>query len=561
MLSLTLNPGFVLLAAALGMLVLPRAARPVLMAGAAIVALWLLLGNEFGAVAAIAQMGLPVILLEIDELNRVFGLAILIAACAIAIGTQSRVNRYEDAALLMVMGGAVSALFLGDYLSFMAAAAVSSLGVALVAFASPTPDAGRAGARSLVWYGLESLVFLLGVALHLAAGGGQSTLTRLSADSVGSWLILASLLIRVGAPFAHVWIKDAVAHASPTGAAAISACSSILGVYALARFFPAEPILIPIGCAMIGLGAFYVLAEDDLRRAGAAALSAQCGLCIVLIGIGDPVALAAAEAVAFATVLTFAALQLAVGNLAARIGHGRVSLLAGAGASAPASTFLLLLAALAASFTPGFVSYAAVALALDALASWETRLIWALVLLFGGVAFAGLAVRPFIAAHRAGPAGRDPHHVSYALALSAILSWFLCLAMGVAPNWLFGLLSSQLSFDPLSLDRVGVQLQVLGAAGLAAALLAMPANVGALPERAWDVDRVYSGPLLALANTLGAWFRRGQEISGGALRRLSNDALDAMGREVRRMDRPYVSTGFLCWAVIAALVILPLFMS
>jgi formate hydrogenlyase subunit 3/multisubunit Na+/H+ antiporter MnhD subunit len=561
MFSLTLNPGFVLLAAALGMLVLPRTARPVLMAGAAIVALWLLLGNEFGAVAAIAQMGLPVILLEIDELNRVFGLAILISACAIAIGTQARVNRYEDAALLMVMGGAVSALFLGDYLSFMAAAAVSSLGVALVAFASPTPDAGRAGARSLVWYGLEGLVFLLGVALHLAAGGGQSTLTRLSADSAGSWLILASLLIRVGAPLAHVWIKDAVAHASPTGAAAISACSGILGVYALARFFPAEPILIPIGCAMIGLGALYILAEDDLRRAGAAALSAQCGVCLVLIGIGDPVAVAAAEAVAFATVLTFAALQLAIGNVAGRVGHARASMLAGAGATAPASTLLLLLAALAASFSPGFISFAALALALDALASWETRLLWALILALAGVVFAGLAVRPFIMAHRDGTAGQEPRHVSYALPLSAIVAWFLCLAMGVAPNWLFGLLSGQLSFDPFSFDRVGVLLQVLGAAGLATALLAAPTVSAALSERAWDVDRIYAGPVLEFANMLGAWFRRGQELTGGAIRRLSNDTLDALGRGVHRMDRPYVSTGVWCWAIVAAIVTLPLFIN
>ena len=204
MLTLTLNPGFVPIIVGLLMLAAPRMARGPMMAGAALLALWLLLDREFGAATAMAQMGLPVVLLSLDALNRIFGIGMLIVLIALAIYTNARRNRYEDAAILMLAGGSVSTLFVGDPISFVAAASLSGLAAAWTVFAAPQEHGNRAGVRLLIWHGLEGLLFLVGVALHLTANAGNSAWGQLNAGSFGGACIFAALMIRVGAPMASL---------------------------------------------------------------------------------------------------------------------------------------------------------------------------------------------------------------------------------------------------------------------------------------------------------------------------------------------------------------------
>ena len=90
MLAITLNPGFICIIAALLVLGAPQTLRAMTMAGAALLALLLLLNRDFGAEAAVAQMGLSVVLLDLDALNRIFGIAALIALMALSIFANAR---------------------------------------------------------------------------------------------------------------------------------------------------------------------------------------------------------------------------------------------------------------------------------------------------------------------------------------------------------------------------------------------------------------------------------------------------------------------------------------
>ena len=253
--ALTLNPGLVPIIAALLILAMPRTARSPMIVASALAAFWLLLDHEFGAGGAMVQMGLPVVPFKLDELNRIFGITLLIALIVIGIYSGARRNRYEDAAILLLAGSAVSALFVGDLISFVAALALGGLAAAWVVFASPLEGASRAGARLLIWHGLEGLLFLVGVAFHLSSGTAALAVGRLDITSIGGAFIFAALMIRVGAPAMHVWLKEVTSHASPTGAGALSSFTTRLGVYALARGFPSEPRLIWIGAAMVVVGA------------------------------------------------------------------------------------------------------------------------------------------------------------------------------------------------------------------------------------------------------------------------------------------------------------------
>lgn len=542
--ALTLNPGFVPLIAALLVLAMPRTMRSPMIVGSALAAFWLLLDHEFGAASAMAQMGLPVVLLNLDELNRIFGIALLIALIVIGIYSGARRNRYEDAAILLLAGSAVSALFVGDLISFVAALTLGGLAAAWVVFASPIEGANRAGARLLIWHGLEGLLFLVGVAFHLSAGAQASVVGRLDITSIGGGFIFAALMIRIGAPMAHVWLKDVVSHASPTGAGALSAFTTMVGVYTLARLFPSEPLLVWIGAAMIAIGAFYASAEDDVRRAGAYGLTMQTGLCVALVGVGTPLALAAAEGHAFAAILSFVALQLMLGAVLERHGSVRISQLAGVGRTMPISALLLIGCGLAVSAAPALVMFASQAAALEATAQWDLRWLWLVIWASPAVLLVSLLLRPALAAYTPLRDVRPIREAPFSMLLGAGLALFLCFAVGLAPRWLFDLMPAKIAFQPFVLDRIAPQLQLLGAAGVA--FLALRATRIVPREQGvelLDIDAMYRGPLaqagtwagvLAL-RVYGAWQSWTRRVSGAAGRGLQVLAAAC--------DRPYAPAG------------------
>ncbi len=540
MLALTPNPGFVLIFAALAVLVTPRGLSVATIAGAALLALWLLLDREFGAAAAMAQMGLPVVLLKLDALNRSFGIALLISLIAIAMYSGARRNRFEDAAILFLAGGAVSALFLGDLVSFVAAAALAGLAAAALVFVSPLEGANRAGVRLLMWHGLEGLLFLVGVAFHLSAGAESSVIARLDLNSLGGAFIFAALMIRVGAPLAHVWLKDVVSHASPIGGAALSVFTSMLGVYALARFFPAAPLLVPIGALMIVVGSFFAVALDDLRRAAAYGLTAQTGVSVALVGVGSPLALAGAEGNAFAAIFAFLTLQMALGNALHRLGHARVSGFDGLARTMPISAALIFFGGLAVASAPGLALFAAHAVALEAAGQWDLRALWALIAGGSGVLFVGLALRPALAAYSAAAAAKAGAEAPFSMLLGTALAAFFCVAIGVAPQWLYDLMPAELSFELYAPDRVAQQFELLGAAGVIYfVLLAMGVAPRARASRLLDIDALYRGPLAGAGRWLGVVMLRVYGAGRDAIATFSARAGAALGILISGFDRPY----------------------
>lgn len=562
MLAITLNPGFVCILAALIALGTPRGLRAPLIALAALAALWLMLDRDFGAASAARQMGLPVVLLNLDALNRIFGIAMLLSLIIIAICSGARRSRSEDAAILLLAGGAVSALFVGDIVSFVAAAALSGLASAWLVFASPLPGAAHSGVRLLVWHGLEGLLFLIGVAFQLSADRGSSIVGRLDVSTIGGAALFAALMLRVGAPLAHVWLKDAAAHASPVGAAALSVFSPMLGVYALARLFPAEQLLMPIGMSMVVLGLCFAIAEDDMRRVAASGQTAQIGVCVLLIGVGSPLAMAAAEGHAFTLIFAFLALQLVLGAILGRRGEVRVSKMEGVSRVMPITALLLAMAGLAAAGAPGSALYTTGAVALDATQQWDMEGAWALIAIASAASFVALMLRPTLAAFRG--AGRPPRleEAPFPMMLGCALAVFFCLSVGVAPGWLYGLLPTEVAFAPYALERAAPQLELLGAAGVmfilirAAKLVPVERTLHVL-----DADSFYRGPAAGAGRWLGVVLLRVYGTMRTSLARMGASSGKLFARITRSCDRPYrrQTPGVIQLATLVAAVALAIF--
>lgn len=548
--QLVLNPGFIPILAALLVLAAPTTARPPIMAISAVVAVSLLLGREFGAESEVANIGVRVVLLSLDPLNSIFGIGMLIALVLIAIYSNARRNRYEDAAILLLAGGAVSALFVGDWVSFVAAASLAGLAAAWVVFASPVENASRAGARLLIWHGLEGLLFLVGVGFHLSAGPENALLSTLkleaprvlTAEAAGNAFIFAAMMIRVGAPLAHVWLKDMVSHASSAGGVALSVFTTMLGVYALARVFPAEPLLVPIGAAMMVIGCFFAAGEDDLRRAAAYGMTAQAGVCVALIGVGSPLALAAAEGHAFTAIFAFALLQMTLGGVLQRMGDVRLSRFAGLARAMPITAALMFVGGLAVAGAPLLSPYVSLSVAYEATAQWQTRGLWALINATSAALFVSLALRPALAANRAADTFVKFNEAPFTMLLGGAVAAFFCIAVGLAPGWLYGLLPTALEFQPYAFERVAAQFELLGAAGVAYLVLRL---VRVAPKeraiRVLDVDVFYRGPMAAAGRWVGVVMLRLYGTWQTAVGRMSERGGAGMAAWTRSLDRPYLS--------------------
>ena len=112
---------------------------------------------------------------------------------------------------------------------------------------------------------LSGLLLLLGTLLHYQET--QSLLfTAFALDSLAHWLIFFAFGIQCAFPLLHNWLQDAYPHASASGTVALSAFTTKLAVYCLARAFAGTEYLLWIGAVMTAFPIFFAVIENDLRR-------------------------------------------------------------------------------------------------------------------------------------------------------------------------------------------------------------------------------------------------------------------------------------------------------
>jgi hypothetical protein len=188
--------------------------------------------------------------------------------------------------------------------------------------------------------------------------------------------------------------------------------------------------------------------------------------------------------------------------------------------------------------------FATLAVALDAVARLETNWIWLIAMAIAPAFLVAFALRPAFAAAAEGPT-RKIHEAPFSMLLGAAVASFFCISTGVAPGWLYGFLPSEMSYQPLSLSHLALQLEVLGAAGLAYATIWA---LGLSPRDSslwlWDVDAFYRGPLASLARWVGIIMLRLYGSAQEGVARLRNAGSSAVSVLVRRLDRPYAPNAF-----------------
>ncbi|GAA0569011.1 Na(+)/H(+) antiporter subunit D [Caenispirillum bisanense] len=450
---------------------------------------------------------------EGDRLSRLFGIVFALAAFGGGLFALRQDFTRELAAAYVYAGSSIGVVFSGDLITLFVFWEIMAIASTVVVWSGNSARSARAGMRYILVHLLGGVLLMAGLAAHIVDTGSIDA-TRLLPSTLGSWLMLAGILVNAGAPPLWAWVADAYPEASWSGAVFLSAFTTKTAVYVLIRLYPGTEILVWIGLAMIFYGVIYALRENDMRRILVYSIVNQVGFMVTAVGIGTETALNGAAAHAFAHILYKAVLLMSAGAVLYQTGGvGKCTQLGGLARSMPFTTAAAIIGALsicAFPLTSGFVSKSMI---IDAAGAEHMAAAWFLLEAASAAAilYVGLRFVWFVFFDR--DSGLRPADPPLSMKAAMGLMAALCLILGVWPQPLYDLLPYPVDYVPYTVSHVVHQLQLLLFAA-AVFFLTLPLT---RPREGitLDFDWFYRRFGLMLARELGiATGRAGQSLLG-----------------------------------------------
>ncbi len=445
-------------------------ARAALLVALPVLAGWQVWTLPEGNLVQVPFFGFELELMRVDRLARAFALVFALAAFLGNLYAWHVRDTVQQVAALLYAGSAIGAVFAGDLITLFFYWEGTAIASVFLIWARRTAGAYHTGLRYLIVQVGSGVLLLAGVALMYRQTGGIA-FERMTLGSLATWLIFLSFGIKAAFPLLHNWLQDAYPAATVTGTVILSAFTTKLAIYALARGFAGTEILIWIGVIMTIFPVFFAEIENDLRRVLAYSLNNQLGFMVTGIGLGSEMALNGTVSHAFAHIIYKALLFMSVGAVLYRTGTSKASELGGLYRTMPLSAVFCLVGAASISAFPLFSGFVSKSMVLGQAAEDGRWVVW------GGLVFASAAVLshsgikiPFFMffAHDSGKRPAEaPGHMLWAMGLAAALS----VGIGVFPGALYAILPYPVDFVPYSMGHVVGQLQLLLFALLAFAWL------------------------------------------------------------------------------------------
>ncbi|MDA8020688.1 MAG: Na(+)/H(+) antiporter subunit D [Thermoanaerobaculia bacterium] len=463
-------------------------------------------------VVQLTIMGLDLVPVRIDRLAMVWGHVFHWAAILSAVYALHVQDRVQHAAAIAYAGSAVAAVFAGDLVTLFVHWELTAVTSVFLIWSRDDrarkdrdpEECYRAGLRYLIIQVASGVVLLAGICLRWADGGGLEFEGLATGDitSAPLWaqLVFLAFGIKAAFPFLHNWLQDAYPRGTHTGTVFLSAFTTKMAIYALARGFAGTDLLVPLGVAMTLFPIFFAVIENDLRKVLAYSLNNQLGFMCVGIGIGTELALQGAAGHAFAHILYKALLFQSMGAVLWSVGTCKATELGGLFKRLPVTALCCMVAAASISAFPLTSGFVTKSMTLSAAAEGHMTLVW-LLLLFasaGVLEHSGIKI-PYFAF--LAPTKKDwsaierpPWNMRAAMVTTAVL----CLGIGVFPGVLYRFLDFQIEYEPYTALHVVGQLQLLL---FATAAFVWLVRIGAYPheKRATilDFDWIYRRALPA----------------------------------------------------------------
>jgi len=456
---------------------------PVVLRSVLLVALPILAGFQIwylpeGMLLQVGFFGFELELMRVDPMARIFGLVFSLAAFLGNLYAWHVRDTVQQVAALLYAGSAIGAVFAGDLITLFFYWEGTAIASVFLIWARRTEGAYHTGIRYLVVQIGSGVILIAGAALFYRETGSIA-FENMTLGSLATWLIFLSFGIKCAFPLMHNWLQDAYPAATVTGTVILSAFTTKLAVYALARGFAGTEILIYIGAIMTLFPIFYAVIENDLRRVLAYSLNNQLGFMVVGIGIGTELALNGTVAHAFAHILYKALLFMSVGAVLFRTGTAKGSELGGLYRTMPLTMIFCVIGAASISAFPLFSGFVTKSLILSASAKEHYYYIWAILLFASAGVFHHSGIKiPYFAffAHDSGLRPKEaPPHMLIAMGIASFfciaVGAFFCIAVGVYPQPLYALLPYEVEYISYTTTHVITQMQLLMFSALAFTVL------------------------------------------------------------------------------------------
>ena len=434
-------------------------------------------------------------LVRIDKLSLVWGAIFHIAAFLASLFALHVRDRGQHVAGLLYAGAAIAAVFAGDLVTLFVFWEATAIASVFLIWARRTERSYRAGMRYLIIQVGSGVILLSGILFHVQATGSL-VFEHLGTGTLGTNLILIAFGIKCAFPLLHTWLTDAYPEATATGKVYLSAFTTKLAIYALARGYAGTDLLIVLGGVMAAFPLFFAAVENDLRRVLAYCLVNQLGFMVIGVGIGTHLALNGVAAHAFCHILYKSLLFMSMGAVLHRAGTAKGSELG------------------------GFVSKSMIVA--EAGAGHHTAAWLVLMLASAGVLFVGIRVAyaAFFAPNPDRTGGEEaPKNMLWGMGLTAAL----CVAAGCYPAALYRILPyADAPYVPYTTAHVMEMLQIAAWAALAFVLLGrarlLPAERrGVVLDVDWTYRRALPAVVRFVARTGSAARERFYEALLGAL--------------------------------------------
>ncbi|MEC9369646.1 MAG: Na(+)/H(+) antiporter subunit D, partial [Pseudomonadota bacterium] len=366
-------------------------------------------------------------IVRVDRLSLLFGYLFHLAALIGVIFALHVKDSVQHVSAIAYAGSALGAVFAGDMITLFIFWELLAITSVFLIFARRTDRAYGAGMRYLLIQVLSGVILLSGVLIH-AHQTGSIAFEKIELASLGSWLIFIAFGIKSCFPFLHNWLTDAYPEATPTGTVFLSAFTTKVAVFSLARVFPGTELLVYIGASMAMFPIFFAVIENDLRRVLAYSLINQVGFMVCGIGIGTELAINGAVSHAFNDVVFKGLLFMTMGAVLFRTGKINGSELGGLYKSMPVTAGFCMVGAASISAFPLFSGFVSKSMVMVAALEEGHPIVW-LALLFASAGVfhhAGIKI-PFFAffSHDSGIRTEEaPKNMLIAMGLAAAICIF-----------------------------------------------------------------------------------------------------------------------------------------
>jgi multicomponent Na+:H+ antiporter subunit D len=418
-------------------------------------------------------------IVRIDRLSWIFGLVFHIAAITASIYALHVTDTKQHIAGMIYAGSAIAASCAGDMITLFVCWELTAVSSVVLIWATNTEASYKSGMRYLIIQVISGVLLLSGAIVHFRETGSLAfnhffDLELGQTASVmdlgfGPKLILLAFGIKGAFPLLHNWLQDSYPQATATGTVFLSAFTTKLAIYSLARGFHGIEELIWIGCAMTLFPIVFAVIENDLRRVLAYSLNNQLGFMVVGIGIGTELALNGTAAHAFCHIIYKALLFMSMGAVLHRVGTTKATELGGLHKSMPLTTIFCIIGGGAIAGFPLLSGFISKSMIISAAGEQHMFVVWFILLIAsaGVMEHSGIKI-PFFAffAHDSGKRVKEaPWNMLVAMFIGASL----CIALGIWYSVLYNWLPFEMHHDykPYTPAHVIMQLQLLLFAALA----------------------------------------------------------------------------------------------